>query len=103
MSVQPRDETSAELAELAAIRRREPTDPQHIAGSEQKENTVLNEEWRKPSRSNNNGACVEVRLLDGNVNVRDTKDQGNGPVLTFLPEEWDAFITGAQDGEFGIS
>ncbi|GAB1640934.1 hypothetical protein KRMM14A1259_13570 [Krasilnikovia sp. MM14-A1259] len=34
------------------------------------------------------------------VAVRDTKDNGNGPVLLFTPAEWDAFIGGAKNGEF---
>ncbi|MCC5577269.1 DUF397 domain-containing protein [Microtetraspora sp. AC03309] len=33
--------------------------------------------------------------------VRDSKDR-NGPVLTFTPSEWSAFIGGVRDGEFDI-
>jgi hypothetical protein len=57
--------------------------------------------WFKSSRSNGQNACVEVAFLDGgDVAVRDTKDQGSGPIMTFTPAEWDAFIGGVQDGEF---
>jgi hypothetical protein len=32
--------------------------------------------------------------------VRDTEDQGRGPVLRFTAAAWQAFILGAKDGEF---
>ncbi|WP_107661201.1 DUF397 domain-containing protein [Nocardia suismassiliense] len=58
-------------------------------------------DWRTSSKSNGQGNCVEVGFLDnGNVVVRDTKDLGIGPTLTFTPAEWDAFLDGALQGEF---
>ncbi len=57
--------------------------------------------WRKSSYSGNDSGCVEIAHLDGGrVAVRDTKDKGHGPVLTFLPHEWEAFRLGMNDGEF---
>jgi hypothetical protein len=57
--------------------------------------------WKKSTRSNGSGNCVEVATnLPGIVAVRDTKDGGNGPVLIFTPAEWDAFVGGTKDGEF---
>ena len=57
-------------------------------------------EWRRSSFSNN-GTCVEVAdLPDGRRLVRDSKDPA-GPVLTFTPAEWTAFVLGVQAGEFG--
>ena len=52
--------------------------------------------WRKASRSNaNGGACVEVAdNLPGAVAVRDSKDP-TGPVLTFDPASWRAFVAAA--------
>ena len=64
--------------------------------------TKLNETWRKATRSNNNGACVEVRAVGGDVQLRDSKDGGRGPVLTFTPEEFEAFADGVVKGEFEI-
>jgi len=59
--------------------------------------------WRKSTRSNAGGDCVEVAdNLSDAVAVRDSKDK-TGPVLTFTPDEWRAFIGGAKDGEFDIS
>jgi hypothetical protein len=58
--------------------------------------------WRKASKSGNNGQCVEVAFLDaGAVAVRDSKDP-EGPVLTFTPAEWGAFLDGARKGEFDL-
>ncbi|MBB5075581.1 DUF397 domain-containing protein [Nonomuraea sp. NPDC059023] len=58
--------------------------------------------WRKSRFCNGNSACVEfARLADGNVALRDSKEQ-DGPVLVFTPEEWDAFTLGVRAGEFDI-
>ena len=60
--------------------------------------------WLKSTRSGNNGACVEVaRLGDNAIGVRDTKDNGQGPILTFAAAEWDAFLDEAKKGEFDPS
>jgi Domain of unknown function (DUF397) len=48
-----------------------------------------------------NGSCVEIsQLLPDRIGVRDTKDNGAGPVLVFTSAEWSAFIAGAKSGEF---
>jgi hypothetical protein len=57
--------------------------------------------WRKSSRSNGQGQCVEVARLNQAMAVRDSKDPA-GPVLTFTSGEWAAFIAGAKDGEFDL-
>ncbi|WP_033344441.1 DUF397 domain-containing protein [Catenuloplanes japonicus] len=49
--------------------------------------------WRKSSRSNGQGQCVEfAQLGDDVVGVRDSKDT-QGPMLTFAPESWRTFLT----------
>ena len=57
--------------------------------------------WRKASRSGANGACVEVRRIGDQIQVRDSKNP-NGPVLSFTPTEWEAFLDGVQKGEFDL-
>ncbi len=47
--------------------------------------------YRKSSYSNSNANCVEVGSKPGIVAVRDTKDNGNGPVLRFSPDAWARF------------
>lgn len=52
--------------------------------------------WRKSSRSNNGGDCVEVAdNLPSIVGLRDSKDP-TGPVLTFDPAAWSAFLQGVK-------
>jgi hypothetical protein len=48
--------------------------------------------WRKPERSNPNGACAEVGTMPGAVVVRDTKNR-RGPVLRYAPAVWREFTT----------
>lgn len=54
--------------------------------------------WRKSTRSNNGGDCVEVAdNLPGIVGLRDSKDPA-GPALKFTPDVWAAFVAGVKDG-----
>ena len=58
--------------------------------------------WKKSRRSGPTGGnCVEVAFLPGgDVALRNSR-QPDGPALIFTTAEWDAFIGGARDGEFG--
>jgi hypothetical protein len=48
--------------------------------------------WRKSSCSSGNGGeCVEVASPEGAVAVRDTRQNGTGPVLRFTPAAWHRF------------
>jgi hypothetical protein len=76
--------------------------------------------WTKPSRSYSNGNCVEVAWHKaaashangccveagagtcGMVHVRDSKDP-DGPVLTFPPGTWEAFLAGVKAGELALA
>jgi hypothetical protein len=59
----------------------------------------LNAPWRKSTKSGT-GNCVEVSLRNGMVLVRDTKANGKGPILTFSQDDWSAFLTGVDAGDF---
>jgi hypothetical protein len=55
--------------------------------------------WRKSSHSGSNGHCAEVAVLPGPapdtdfvIAVRDSKDPA-GPVLTFTPSDWQEFTS----------
>ncbi|HVB41365.1 MAG TPA: DUF397 domain-containing protein [Streptosporangiaceae bacterium] len=57
--------------------------------------------WRKSSFSNPSGNCVEAADLPaGDVAVRNSRFP-DGPALIFTRAEWDAFVLGARDGDFG--
>lgn len=57
--------------------------------------------WTKATASDSNGSCLEVaRSPAGGRYVRESKDHGAGPVLSFTETEWAAFLDGARKGEF---
>ena len=59
--------------------------------------------WRKSSASAQSN-CVEVAAAadSDSVYVRNTRER-NGAVLHFTRSEWEAFLTGADAGEFSIT
>jgi hypothetical protein len=57
---------------------------------------MLTDDWAKSAHSSTNG-CVEARLGDGMVQVRDTKHP-DGPVLTFSAEDWRTFVAEVKAG-----
>jgi hypothetical protein len=54
--------------------------------------------WRKSSRTQANGQCVELADLAENVAVRDSKDP-SGPVLLFGSADWGSFLESIKRGE----
>ncbi|MCI4062055.1 DUF397 domain-containing protein [Micromonospora sp. R77] len=57
--------------------------------------------WRKSTRSNGSGDCVEVAdNLPGVVGLRDSKNP-TGPVLTFGPKAWSLFVGSVKQGTLG--
>jgi hypothetical protein len=56
--------------------------------------------WRKSSWSSFNGNCVEVAPFGGGlVGVRDTKEEGGGPVLVFTGDAWRSFVRHVKAGD----
>lgn len=55
-------------------------------------------DWRKSSRSNGSGQCVETASGNGTVAVRDTKDRDGG-TLAFSAQAWRAFAATIKHSE----
>jgi hypothetical protein len=51
------------------------------------------EDWRKATRSNGSGACVETASGAGTVAIRDTTNRDGG-TLAFSAEAWQTFVNG---------
>jgi hypothetical protein len=55
--------------------------------------------WKKSTRSNGGGNCVEVARPSQVVLVRDSKNQ-QGAVLSFGANQWVDFLQGIKAGDF---
>lgn len=54
--------------------------------------------WRKSTRTQQSGQCVEMAAVDQVIGVRDSKDP-TGPVLVFSRQAFGAFVRGVARGE----
>jgi hypothetical protein len=60
----------------------------------------LRADWRKSTRSNPSGDCVELAALpDGRVAVRNSRHP-SGAALIYTRGEISAFLAGVRNGEF---
>ena len=57
--------------------------------------------WIKSTKSGNAGACVEVKHEGTSIRVRNSRFP-DGSQLVFTEAEWDAFLNGADKGEFDL-
>jgi hypothetical protein len=55
--------------------------------------------WRKARRSCNNGACVEVAPVGGQILIRDSTDC-NGPVVRYSGRSWRILVGDIKTGRF---
>ncbi|MFF4382004.1 DUF397 domain-containing protein [Kitasatospora sp. NPDC001547] len=57
-----------------------------------------NSSWKKSSYSGANSDCVEVRTVEGAVELRESDDAG--VIVRTTPLRFAAFLQGAKAGEF---
>ena len=60
---------------------------------------VASGNWRKSTRSGSSQTCVEVSAAERVIGVRDTKQHGEGLVLEFPTTTWRAFLAEAKSGQ----
>lgn len=58
---------------------------------------ALTGQWRRASKCDTGGQCVEVARAEPAVAVRDSKNPGRG-YLVFSPQAWTAFTRRIKDG-----
>ncbi|SCF44914.1 DUF397 domain-containing protein [Micromonospora mirobrigensis] len=56
--------------------------------------------WQR-AEGDSSDSAVEVAFVDDLIGMRNSAEP-EGPVLVFTQAEWDAFVAGAQDGEFDL-
>ncbi|GAA1989229.1 DUF397 domain-containing protein [Kitasatospora viridis] len=59
-------------------------------------------EWLSAKQGDGSPGDVQIAFVEGYTVMRDGRFP-DGPVLVFTPEEWRAFVLGAQDGEFDLT
>lgn len=59
---------------------------------------LSHQEWAKSTRSSGGNGCVEGRLVDGGVAVRDSKLGDASPVLEFGSGAWQALLSEVKAG-----
>lgn len=61
---------------------------------------LSNAEWLRSSQAEDPAdGHLEIAFVSDHIAMRNSADP-DGPVLIFTQAEWDAFVLGAQDGEF---
>jgi hypothetical protein len=67
----------------------------------EREQDMLNDQWRKSTLSGDNGDSAEVRIADdGSVEVRESEEPA--VAVRFTPQRWRNFIGGVKAGEFDL-
>ncbi|MCM0679007.1 DUF397 domain-containing protein [Micromonospora phytophila] len=56
--------------------------------------------WQR-AEGDSSESAVEVAFVDDLIGMRNSAEP-DGPMLVFTQAEWDAFVAGAQDGEFDL-
>jgi Domain of unknown function (DUF397) len=58
-------------------------------------------DWRKSTRSNGGGECVEVAFTPDAIAIRDSKAPQN-PVIAVAPTKWHALVRAIKSGHYDL-
>ena len=64
----------------------------------EKEVLMKEQGFRKSSFCANDSCCVEVRIKNGKIKLRDAR----GKIVEYTKGEWKAFVNGVKKGEFDV-
>lgn len=76
------------------------TDPSAVLRGVKGQFDLTRAVWQRAPGDSSDGA-VEVAFVDDLIGLRNSA-QPAGPVLVFTKPEWEAFVAGAQNGEFDL-
>ncbi|MFJ6939638.1 DUF397 domain-containing protein [Streptomyces sp. NPDC101132] len=72
---------------------------QPLTGWDKPELDLSNAHWRSGSQG---AGDVQIAFVEGFIALRNS-ERPESPSLIFAPDEWRAFVRGAQEGEFDLT
>jgi hypothetical protein len=58
--------------------------------------------WHKSTACTDGDSCVEVAYAGERIGIRDSKDDGEGPVLVLGGHQWRTFVARVRAGQYDL-